>query len=566
MTPDRLLQHFHRIVQAPNAIPRLRRFILDLAVRGKLVEQAPSDKPALKLLEQVFKDSAKVKKSNHTPFPPVAADEMAFSIPQSWVWTRTQFVTTYVQRGKSPKYTYEKKIPVVAQKCIQWHGFELEKAKFIEPLTISGYAKERFLLDGDLLWNSTGVGTLGRLIVFRNTFKGPYPRIVADSHVTVIRPSDAIDPHYLFIWFSGPIVQGEINDKASGTTKQTELSTHTILKYPIPLPPLAEQHRIVAKVNELMGVCDQLEAAQKERESRRDRLAAASLHRLSNGTKADTFHQDAGFHLSILPKITARPEHIRQIRQAILNLAVRGHLVPQDPNDEPASELLKRIRSEMEQLKQVGAIKSRKCLPLLSTDEAPFNVPSNWKWVRIRQVTTDRGQKVPSKDFSYIDVGAINKDAGLIGEIRVIAAAEAPSRARKIVKKGDVLYSCVRPYLLNVAILERDIEPAPIASTAFAIINGHGLIVPKYLWIALRSPFMVECVEEKMRGQAYPAINDSDFASLPLPLPPLPEQHRIVAKVEELMAVCDRLEAQIDTVQTESKRLLEAILHEALAG
>ena len=156
---------------------------------------------------------------------------------------------------------------------------------------------------------------------------------------------------------------------------------------------------------------------------------------------------------------------------------------------------------------------------------------------------SDRGQTIPDRDFTYIDVTAINKEVGCIDNTKVISASKAPSRARKIVRMGDVLYSSVRPYLLNIAIVESEISPSPIASTAFAVLNGFGLVLPRYQWIVLRSPFMIAGVEDKMRGQAYPAINDSDFAILPFPLPPLAEQRRIVAKVDELMALCDRLEA-----------------------
>ncbi len=268
--------------------------------------------------------------------------------------------------------------------------------------------------------------------------------------------------------------------------------------------------------------------------------------------------------LAHFDRISEALDAVPRLRRFILDLAVRGKLVEQDPGDEPASELLKRIQAERARLVRAGEIRNERPLPLVEPDEVPFGVPAGWKWVRIRQVTSDRGQTIPRKEFTYIDVTAINKDAGIIADAKVLSASEAPSRARKLVRMGDVLYSCVRPYLLNIAIVEDNVVPSPIASTAFAVLNGFGLVLSKYLWIALRSPFMVECVEVRMRGQAYPAINDSDFALLPLPLPPLAEQHRIVAKVGELMWICDQLEAQLTVSQTESRRLLEAILQQAL--
>ena len=245
--------------------------------------------------------------------------------------------------------------------------------------------------------------------------------------------------------------------------------------------------------------------------------------------------------LELYECVAEAEDAIPRLRCFVLDLAVRGKLVEQDPSDEPAVELLKRIAKEKARLVKAGEI--RKPKPFDTIDEPPFAVPGNWAWSRMREVTTDRGQMIPNARFTYIDVSAINKEAGVIEAPTVLEPAEAPSRARKTVRKGDVIYSCVRPYLLNVAVVEGDIEPAPIASTAFAIINGLGLILPRYIWIVLRSPFMVAAVEETQRGQAYPAINDADFAVLPFPLPPLAEQQRIVAKVDELMALCDRLQA-----------------------
>jgi type I restriction enzyme, S subunit len=259
-------------------------------------------------------------------------------------------------------------------------------------------------------------------------------------------------------------------------------------------------------------------------------------------------------------RISEAPDAIPRLRRFILDLAVRGKLVEQDPGDEPATELLKRIQAEKVRLIKEGKIKKEKSLAKIQADELPFGLPAGWEWVRIRQITSDRGQAVPANAFTYIDVTAINKEAGCIGDAQVVEPVDAPSRARKRVCTGDVLYSCVRPYLLNIAVIEKDIEPAPIASTAFAVLNGFGLVLARYQWIVLRSPFMVGCVETKMRGQAYPAINDSDFAVLPFPLPPLAEQQRIVAKVDELMTLCDQLEAERNQREVHRDKLVAASL------
>jgi type I restriction enzyme S subunit len=257
-------------------------------------------------------------------------------------------------------------------------------------------------------------------------------------------------------------------------------------------------------------------------------------------------------------RISEAPDAIPRLRRFILDLAVRGKLVAQDPSDEPAAELLKRIAAKKARLVKAGEIKKPKKFP--EVVEVPYGLPTNWLWTRIREVTSDRGQEIPQSKFTYIDVTAIDKEAGVVAEPKILEATEAPSRARKKTKKGDVIYSCVRPYLMNVAIIDTDFEPEPIASTAFAILNGHGLILPRYLWIVLRSTFMVECVEENQRGQAYPAINDADFAVLPFPLPPLAEQLRIVERVDELMSLCDQLEAAKEEREQTHDKLVAASL------
>lgn len=180
-------------------------------------------------------------------------DEIPFEIPDSWEWVCLEQICTYIQRGKSPKYSPIKKIPVIAQKCNQWTGFSIEKAQFIAPETIRSYSEERFLQDRDLLWNSTGLGTLGRMAIYR-TELNPYGVAVADSHVTVIRPCSLVLPEFLFYYFSNPTVQTVIEEQSDGTTKQKELSRNTVRAYLTPLPPLAEQKRIVAEIERLFSL------------------------------------------------------------------------------------------------------------------------------------------------------------------------------------------------------------------------------------------------------------------------------------------------------------------------
>ena len=253
----------------------LRKSILQYAVQGKLVPQNESDEPASVLLERIRGEKeelikqGKLKKDKHESVifrrdnsyyerldgvERCIDDEIPFEIPQSWLWVRLAEICTYIQRGKSPKYSPIRKYPVIAQKCIQRSGFSIESARFIEPNSLQSYAKERLLEDNDLMWNSTGLGSLGRIGIYKSNLN-PFELAVADSHVTVIRSfKSAILSKYLYYFFSNPSVQNTIEDSADGSTKQKELATSTIKTYLVPIPPLSEQKYIVNKVEELLKV------------------------------------------------------------------------------------------------------------------------------------------------------------------------------------------------------------------------------------------------------------------------------------------------------------------------
>ncbi|MFN3332101.1 MAG: restriction endonuclease subunit S [Caldilinea sp.] len=275
MNAERLLQHYEQIADAPDAIVRLRRFVLDLAVRGKLVPQDPNDEPASELLKRIAKEKARLVKAGEIRkeklLPPVE-DEADFEVPKSWQWTRLGIVAPYIQRGKSPKYSESVGLPIISQKCVQWSGLDISVAKKIAFELLADYKPIRFLRHGDLLWNSTGTGTIGRVIRLDN----PSEKLVCDSHVTVVRCLE-VNPEYIRTWLRSDYVYARIECRATGSTNQVELTAQMAVNQVVPLPPLAEQHRIVAKVDELMALCDRLEAALTATAATRRRLLDALL-------------------------------------------------------------------------------------------------------------------------------------------------------------------------------------------------------------------------------------------------------------------------------------------------
>lgn len=259
----------------------LKKSILQEAIQGKLVPQLVEEGRAQELLEQIKAEKRKLVKEGKLKKSALSDsvifrgddnkyweksedgaicidEEIPFEIPSNWAWVRLDDICSFIHRGKSPKYSPIKKYPVVAQKCNQWTGFSIEKAKFIEPKSITSYNDEYFLEDKDLMWNSTGLGTLGRMAIYY-TLLNPYELAVADSHVTVIRPYKTyIVSEYLYYYFASNTVQSVIEDKSDGSTKQKELATKTVKSYLVPLPPFAEQLRIVQKIKSVTSTMRRL--------------------------------------------------------------------------------------------------------------------------------------------------------------------------------------------------------------------------------------------------------------------------------------------------------------------
>jgi len=556
MNAERLLAQFERISDAPDAIPRLRRFILDLAVRGKLVEQDPEE-----IDERTFCRLA----------PQAKPCDL---IPDFWLYVPLAGLLSEDTRNgysRKPDDALDG-VPIlrISAGTARPDGLVAEE----EFKLISGIDDK--LLDqyevrtGDLLacrFNGNK-DYVGRLSLFRGYLRQRF--IYPDKLIRIRLAEELAEPSFLR-WISGAdLVREEIETKCATTVGNWGISAGKLKTCLVPLPPLAEQQRIVAKLDELMALCDQLEAARQQREQCRERLVAATLQRL-NQPAADpaTFRKDASFALQVLPSLTTTPAQIKQLRQTILNLAVRGKLVEQDPEDEPAEELLGRILEL--KIRSTGKLpKSNSQMIDRLFDDEPFAIPDSWTWVVLGQITDliTSGSRDWAKHYSnsgaiFVRMGNLVKcDYRLrLDSIQHVSPPAGGEGTRTRLDAWDVLVS-----------ITGDVGMLGLIPEGFgeAYINQHTalarpcfLLKGRYLPEFLRSDFAQNQFQEPQRGIKN-SFRLSDLSAIVVPLPPLAEQHRIVAKVDELMALCDQLEQQLSQADQQRRRLLEAVLAEAL--
>jgi type I restriction enzyme, S subunit len=254
------------------------------------------------------------------------------------------------------------------------------------------------------------------------------------------------------------------------------------------------------------------------------------------------------------------PDGINRLRKAVLALAVSGQLVEQYENEGTAEDLYTQIQVERAEF-DISRRKKVRVLNPITDDEVPFDLPHTWRWVRIREITHDYGQKTPDKEFYYVDVSSINSSKGEVVEPKLIKPSEASSRARKIVQDGSVIYSGIRPYLLNTALVNpSEYDREVIVSTAFFVLKPFGNISSDYVHLIVRSPYFDQLANQACVGAAYPAINDDKFEKLPFPLPPLSEQERIVRRVNEVMKQLDELESQKKERDLVRSRLTRSVM------
>lgn len=547
MTAFRLLEHFDRVGEAPGAVRRLRRFILDLAVRGKLVEQDPADQDISHLLPPL-------KNTGHQDGsePKLQTDKNinSFDIPPSWRWVRLGDFTSIVMGQSPPGNTYNKDrngLPLINGPV------EFTEGPFGRTI-VNQYttAPTSICEEGDFLICVRG-STTGRTNIAG--FRACIGRGVA-----AIRPVFGDQYVRLFIWRMRESIIAMGRGIAFPSVSRQQLES-----LPVSLPPIAEQMRIVAKVDEMMALCDQLEAAQEERESRRDRVITVSL-RLNEPADAPQFREDVQFHLNYLARLTTRIEHVKKLRQTILDFAVRGRLVEQDTSDAGVSALLRRSDVRRQETARDDRRADTERAPLLAAEQR-WSTPGPWEWRALADLAlfVDYRGQTPTKTnggVRLLTAKNIKKGAvTLTPEEFVSEEGYERWMTRGFPSVGDVLFTTEAP-MGNAAVV-RLTERFALAQRVICF-RLYGALNPDFLVLQLLAHPFQTILEKTATGLTAKGIKAAKLKRLPIAVPPLAEQERIVARVDELMAVCDRLEAQIAAGATASSQLLEALLHEAL--
>lgn len=531
-----LLEHYARIADAPDAIARLRRFVLDLAVRGKLVEQDASDEPASELLKRITAEKTKVSKgrslAKEGASKTAQLNAAPFTIPANWTWCGATYPAEQVsdvgKKIQTKDVLSSGRHPVVDQGKVFIRGYCDDDEKLIcvdIPVVIFGdHTRETKLVDFNFIVGADGV--------------------------KILKPISILPAFYYLCLSWLPL-------GSRGYGRHFKL----LREAEIPLPPLAEQHRIVAKVDELMALCDQLEAARASREAERDKLTAASLARL-NAPDPETFPTDARFALNNLAPLTTRPDQIKQLRQTILNLAVRGKLVEQDAGDGSGLEYMAAM--------PIGVQVNGRSRRIIATSKIePFeeylDIPQHWTWARIHELGVTQTGTSPSSanpdlfgDFipfikpGDLDGATINYDGPGLSEAGVSQSRLAPA--------ATVLMVCIGATLGKVNITDRNV----CFNQQINSVTPYEPDMSPFLALALKASGFQHLAWSKAGTGTLPIISKGKWEILPIPVPPLAEQHRIVAKVDELMALCDHLEASLTTGEQTRSRLLDSVLHNAL--
>jgi len=576
MKLDTFFENFGLLADAPNGVQKLREMILQLAVQGKLVPQDPKDEPASTLLEKIKVEKKrlvkekKIKKSK--TFSPIKSDTIFYELPDSWEWTRLAEIGLINPRNDVGNETEVSFVPMKLVPTVLGDRVESEIRQW-------GDIKNGFthFSEGDVALAKITPCFQNRKSAVMRGLKNGLGAGTTELHI--FRPiKDLIISEYVLLYLKTPKFIKEGVSKMTGSAGQKRVPKTYFSETPFPLPPKQEQKRIVAKVDKLMALCDELEARKQQVSKNCIQLNDASIHKLLTTREPKKFSKHWQRICENFDLLYSKPENVTKLRQAILQLAVQGKLVPQDPRDEPASVLLEKIKAEKERLIKEGKIRKMKQLPAIDPDEIPYPVPMRWEWEKIERlcfVTKLAGfeytKYINLSDFGEVPViraQNVRRDRIDDSNLKYIDLKTSQSLARSALTRPSILMTFIGAGIGDVAIFNKrsrwhlapnvaKLEPYNFYSENLDI---------RYLLIYLMSEVGRGEIFKHRKATAQPSLSMATIRDVNVAIPPLSEQKRIVVKVDELMALCDELETRLSQSQTDCDRLIEAAVAEILAA
>ena len=567
-----LLSNLELLAAAPGGVARLRELILTLAVQGKLVPQDPADEPASVLLQKIRAEkdrliAAKALKREKNE-PALTDDELPFELPDSWSWVALGEVIDIVRGITFPADQKTREAAPGRIACLRTSNVQLaiewDDLLFVDRSFMG--REDQLIQHHDIVMSMANSRELvGKVALIEHV---PHAEATFGGFLGVLRPRK-IEPRYAMAVLRTPYARSLLIDSSSQTTNIANVSLAKLRPLPFPLPPEAEQSRIVTRVEELMRLCDALEAKGQLGAAQHTQLVSTLLGTLTASATPDELAdhwQRVAQHFDLL---AGRPEAIDALEQTLLQLAVRGLLVPQDPTDEPASVLLARIRTEKDRLIAKGKIKRDKPLPPITDEEKPFELPMGWEWVRFDELTH------PQKPIAYgVLVPGPDVATGVpfvrIADLSLVNPPEKPEKTispevdaqfqRTRLEGGEILMGVVGS-IGKLGVAPKSWAGANIARAICRIVPADAGLHDFVLFL-LETKFMQESFAGDTRTLAQPTLNVGLIRAAMTPMPPPAEQARIVTRVTVLRRLCANLRQRLAERQSVQARLAEALVQE----
>ncbi|MDH4417126.1 MAG: restriction endonuclease subunit S [Acidovorax sp.] len=564
-----LLSNIELLATAPGGVAKLRELILTLAVQGKLVPQDPADEPAGVLLQKIRAEKdrliAEGKIKRDKPLAEIAEEEKPFGLPEGWEWVRfgdVVSISSGVTLGRKTPFTKPVSLPYLRVANVQRWYLDLASMKEV---VVDQVELPRFQLrKGDLLITEGGDwDKVGRTAIWRD-------EIATCLHQNHVFKARAITPDWNAGWaelfLNSGVARSYFASSAKQTTNLASINMTQLKHCAFPLPPLAEQSRIVTRVEALMRLCDALEAKGQLEAAQHAQLVSTLLGTLTASTTPEELAahwQRVAQHFDLL---LDRPEAIDALEQTLLQLAVRGLLVPQDPTDEPASALLQKIRAEKDRLIATGQIKRDKPLPPITDEEKPFELPMGWEWGRLEQVSiaiVDCPHSTPKFVESgrlCLDTNSFKQGVLLPHKLRFVDDSTFVERnARLAPQAGDLVFA--REGSVGESILIPDGVEACLGQRVM-LFRFSLQISKEFVRLAVSSTSFLDALLAMHKGIGAKHVNVGDMRNAVIPLPPLPEQSRIVTRVTALRRLCADLRQRLAERQSVQARLAEALVQQ----